>query len=113
MGLIMAGSAFGGVILPITVIHLMPKIGFGWTMRACAFLILALLIFANLTVRSRFRPVKRPFKSIAMIRPLNEPAFAYLSAAVFFYYRMFNVDFTQAKRNDMQLIFFFVSPQWE
>lgn len=37
----------GGVTLPIMAIHLMPKLGFGWAIRTCSFLILVLLIFAN------------------------------------------------------------------
>jgi hypothetical protein len=43
------------------VVHLIPEVGFGWALRICAFLILALLIFANLTVRSRIAPTKAIF----------------------------------------------------
>jgi predicted small integral membrane protein len=80
----------GGVIFPIMVVHLIPEIGFGWTMRTCAFLILALLLFANLTVTSRIRPTRRPFSVMAFIRPLKEPSFALLTSAIFlFYWGMF------------------------
>lgn len=68
------------------IIHLIPEVGFGWAMRICAFLILALLIFANLTVRSRIPPTKRPFSLMAFIRPLKVPSFALLTTAVFFFY---------------------------
>lgn len=85
-GLVAAGSSLGGVIMPIMVIHLIPEVGFGWAMRICAFLILALLIFANLTVRSRIAPSKRPFQPKAFVRPLREPKFALLTAAIFFFY---------------------------
>ncbi|PQE19424.1 monocarboxylate permease protein [Rutstroemia sp. NJR-2017a BBW] len=47
MGIIASGSSLGGVILPIMVNRLIPQIGFGWTMRAVAFIILGLLIIAN------------------------------------------------------------------
>ena len=80
------GSSLGGVIFPIMVIHLLPEVGFGWTMRICAFLILALLIFANLTVRSRIPPSKRPFSAMAFVKPLGEPAFLMLTLAIFFFY---------------------------
>lgn len=86
LGLVAAGSSLGGVIFPIMLIHLIPKIGFGWAMRTCAFMILALLIFAIFTVKSRLEPSKRPFKVLAFVKPLTEPAFILLTAAVFFFY---------------------------
>lgn len=86
MGLVSAGSSLGGVIFPIMVSRLIPQIGFGWAMRTCAFLILALLLFANLTVRSRIAPMKRPLSLLAFVRPLKEPSFVLLTAAIFFFY---------------------------
>lgn len=68
------------------IIHLLPEVGFGWTLRICAFLILAMLSFANLTVRSRIPPTKRPFSLMAFIRPLKESRISILAAAVFFFY---------------------------
>ncbi len=86
LGLVAAGSSLGGVILPIMVVKLIPEVGFGWAMRICAFLILVLLAFANLTVRSRIPPTKRPFSAMAFVRPLKEPTFTLLTAAIFFFY---------------------------
>lgn len=86
IGLVTAGSSLGGVIFPVMVIRLLPPLGFGWTLRICAFLILALLIFANLTIQSRIRPSKRPFKLMAFVSPLGEPTFAVFAAAAFFFY---------------------------
>lgn len=86
MGLVAAGASLGGVIFPTMVIQLIPQVGFGWTMRICAFLILALLIFANFTLRSRLPPSKRPFQIMAFVRPLSEPTTALLGAAIFFFY---------------------------
>ncbi|KAF6227087.1 hypothetical protein HO133_008528 [Letharia lupina] len=94
LGLVVAGSSLGGVIFPIMIIHLIPEVGFGWTLRICAFLILALLTFANLTVRSRIPPMKRPFSLMAFIRPLKVPSFSLLTAAVFFFYWGMFVPFT-------------------
>jgi predicted MFS family arabinose efflux permease len=94
LGLVAAGSSFGGVIFPIMVVHLIPEVGFGWAMRACAFLILALLIFANITVRSRIPPTKRPFSPLDFIRPLKEPIFLLLTLAIFFFYWGMFIPFT-------------------
>lgn len=86
LGLVAAGSSLGGVIFPIMVTHLVTEVGFGWTMRICAFLILALLSFAILTVRSRIPPTRRKFEFSAFLRPLKEPKFVLLAAAIFFFY---------------------------
>ena len=51
-GILVTGSSLGGVIFPIMANRLITTVGYGWTMRACAFLILFLLIIAVLTVRS-------------------------------------------------------------
>ncbi|KAM5443534.1 hypothetical protein MferCBS31731_001307 [Microsporum ferrugineum] len=86
LGPVVAGSSLGGVIFPIMVIHLIPKWGFNWAMRACALLILCLLIFTNLTLKSRLLPSKRPWNISELTQPMREPAFLALAAAVFFYY---------------------------
>lgn len=86
MGPVAAGSSLGGVIFPIMVTHLIPEVGFGWTLRICAFLILALLTFAIFTVKSRLKPQRRPFRVKAFFVPLKEPPFALLTAAIFFFY---------------------------
>ncbi|EFE32820.1 uncharacterized protein ARB_00278 [Trichophyton benhamiae CBS 112371] len=72
------------------VIHLIPKWGFNWTMRACALLILCLLLFTNFTLKSRLPPSKRRWHISEMTRPMKEPAFIALAAAVFFYYCEFD-----------------------
>jgi len=55
-GIMVAGSSVGGVILPIMVQHLIVSIGFGWAMRSTAFLLLGLLVFGNIAVKSRLPP---------------------------------------------------------
>jgi hypothetical protein len=52
----MAGSGLGGVCLPVMFRSMLNQVGFGWTVRAIAFLFLACLIVANLLVRSRLPP---------------------------------------------------------
>ncbi|KAK4111487.1 MFS general substrate transporter [Canariomyces notabilis] len=94
MGLVAMGSSIGGIIFPVMLIHLIPRVGFAWAIRTCAFLILALLIWANLTVRSRIPPSKRPFRIKAFISPLREVPFVLLTAAVFIFYWGMFVPFT-------------------
>lgn len=84
LGIMVSGSSLGGVIFPILVQRLIPEIGFPWTMRVCAFLILALLTVSNLSVRSRIPPKPRPFSAMNYIKPFREPAFATVSIGNFF-----------------------------
>jgi MFS family permease len=92
LGLAASGSSLGGVIFPIIVSRMIKETGFGWAMRTCAFLILAMCIFAIFTLRSRLPPSKRPFTILGMIRPLREPPMALTTlAAMLFYFGMFPV----------------------
>lgn len=52
-GLLATGSSLGGVLFPIMLTHLVKEVGFPWAMRTAAFIILLLLILANLTVKPR------------------------------------------------------------
>ncbi|QDS67478.1 hypothetical protein FKW77_001012 [Venturia effusa] len=85
-GIMLAGSSIGGVVLPIMINHLIPKIGFGWTMRVVAFIMLALLVFANLAVKSRLPPSKRKVRPQDFVTPFKEPAFLLLVVGAFFVY---------------------------
>jgi MFS family permease len=85
-GIITAGSSIGGVILPIMVERLIPTVGFGWAMRITAFLILGLLIFSNLTIKSRLPPPKRKLLVRDFITPFSEKAFLSLALGSFFIY---------------------------
>ncbi|CAK7211652.1 hypothetical protein SCUCBS95973_001187 [Sporothrix curviconia] len=87
-GVVSTGSSLGGVIFPIMVSRLIENIGYGWAMRACAFLILGLLIMANLTVHSRFHahPNFKRNKGLSreqLVAPFVEPGFALLLGGMF------------------------------
>ncbi|KAJ5729095.1 monocarboxylate transporter [Penicillium malachiteum] len=71
-GIVATGSSLGGVIFPIMVSKLMDKVGYGWTMRTAAFMILALLVVANLTVRSRVPPKPRTMSKETLLKPFRE-----------------------------------------
>ncbi|KAH9207661.1 major facilitator superfamily domain-containing protein [Leptodontidium sp. 2 PMI_412] len=85
-GIAVSGSSLGGVVLPIMVQRLIPHIGFGWTMRALAFMLLGLLVVANLTIKSRLPPARRPFALKDLITPFMEKPFFLLALASFFIY---------------------------
>ncbi|TLD27993.1 major facilitator superfamily transporter 1 [Venturia nashicola] len=86
VGLVAAGSGLGGTILPIMINKLIPQVGFGWAMRIAAFLQLALLILANLTVRSRVPPRPKPLNTKRFFSPLTEKSFVLLIAGSSVYY---------------------------
>lgn len=84
-GILATGSSLGGVIFPIMVGRLIKQVGFGWSMRICAFLILGLLVIANLTVAS-YTPSKP--KSITMkqfLSPFKEVQFVLLTIGLFLF----------------------------
>lgn len=71
-GIMSSGSSICGVIFPIMSQRLIPEVGFRWAMRKGAFVILFLLIIANLTIRSRLPPSPRPLSRSALTQPLRE-----------------------------------------
>ncbi|KAL2816013.1 major facilitator superfamily domain-containing protein [Aspergillus cavernicola] len=84
-GIIFTGSSIGGIVLPILVTHLIRSTGYGWAMRTCAFLILALLIIANLTVRPYHPPTPRKVTRAELVKPLRETQFLLLTAGLFLF----------------------------
>ncbi|CZR57567.1 related to monocarboxylate transporter 2 [Phialocephala subalpina] len=104
-GVMASGSSLGGVILPIMVSKLIPKIGFAWTMRAVAFMFLGMLVIANLTVKSRLNPRPKKVELKNFVAPLKEPAFALLCVSSFFFFfgtfLPFNYIILQAQKHGM------------
>ena len=62
------------------------EVGFPWTMRTCAFLILFLMILANLTIKARFKPVARPVKLWDFVGPFTELKFATMAVGMFLFF---------------------------
>ncbi|KAF2501375.1 MFS general substrate transporter [Lophium mytilinum] len=85
-GIMAAGSSLGGVIFPIMVNHLIEEVGFGWSMRIVAFMILGMLIIANLTIKSRLPPKKRAFKWMQFVTPFKDLKFSVLTVACFLFF---------------------------
>lgn len=53
-----SGTATGGVVFPVIVQQLLPKLGFGWTVRILGFIILFMNIFTLALLRARLAPRK-------------------------------------------------------
>lgn len=82
-GVAAMGGAIGGIVFPLMLQDLFPKVGWGWATRIQGFVFVVLLVLANLLVRSRLPP--RPNQSIMpdfmIFRQLN---FALVTAGTFF-----------------------------
>ncbi|KAM0794111.1 major facilitator superfamily domain-containing protein, partial [Usnea florida] len=85
-GIAASGASLGGVIMPIMINRLIPRIGFGWTMRALAFMLFGLLLIANVTVKSRLPHKPKPWKVMDFVVPLKEPKFLFLALGSFFFF---------------------------
>jgi MFS family permease len=82
-GILATGSSAGGVIFPIMLSRSISSIGFGWAMRISAFLILCLLVVANLTVRTRHPPQPHKLSGEQILKPFREPGFLVMLAGMF------------------------------
>ncbi|EFE41002.1 hypothetical protein TRV_04294, partial [Trichophyton verrucosum HKI 0517] len=103
-GLTVAGSSLGGVIFPLMVQHLLPAVGFGWTMRICAFLILGLLIYADLTITSNFNHGPHPFKLSNYFLPLKELNFNIMWFSMFFLFLVSAIHYGMPQRLAYSLV---------
>jgi MFS family permease len=81
-GVLATGSSLGGVVLPIMVNRMIQSVGFGWAMRTTAFIIMALLVITNLTVRSFQKPQPRKLTLDQFWRPFAELQFATLTVGM-------------------------------
>ncbi|CRG86566.1 Monocarboxylate transporter 4 [Talaromyces islandicus] len=86
LGLVFTGSSIGGIILPIALTHLIKEVGFGWSMRICAFIMLFLLMIANLTIRPwRPSPQTQKVTWAQLAKPFSEVQFILTAIGFFFF----------------------------
>ncbi|KAF5004924.1 hypothetical protein FDECE_8595 [Fusarium decemcellulare] len=74
-GIVSTGSSVGGIIFPIMVSRMIERVGFPWAMRTCAFVVLVLLVIANLTVRNRIPPHPQKTTVQSLWQPFKETEF--------------------------------------
>lgn len=85
-GIVAAGSSLGGVLLPIITQRLIEQVGFGWSMRITAFIMLSLLVIANLTLKARVRMPRGPYDPFGFLRPFKELTFNLTVAGAFLFF---------------------------
>ncbi|KAF4472691.1 riboflavin transporter MCH5 [Fusarium albosuccineum] len=83
MGLAVAGSSLGSVVFPIVLSRLLTKtdLGFGWSVRITAFVMLPILAFSALTIRSRLPPRRTKF---FLWSSFKQPMYVLLIISIFF-----------------------------
>lgn len=72
MGLAVAGSSIGGVIFPIALSKMLanPRLGFGWSIRICGFIIISTLLVACTIIRPRLPPRRGRFFILSAFKEL-------------------------------------------
>ena len=82
-GISAIAGALGGIIIPIMLQSLIPKIGYGWSIRILGFLLLLLAVPANLFLRSRLPPSKEPFRLVPDLTAFKNPSVALCALGMF------------------------------
>ncbi|TBU55782.1 MFS general substrate transporter [Dichomitus squalens] len=78
VGIAIAGSGVGGVVFPVLFRYLFARIGFGWTVRASGFLLLALGAIGCVTITSRIPPGRRAISPLPDVKLLTDAPFVLL-----------------------------------
>ncbi|KAI9749402.1 MAG: alpha-1,2-mannosyltransferase (Kre5) [Chaenotheca gracillima] len=73
IGIAVAESSVGGVVLPIALGRMLynPRLGLGWTVRISGFIMLALLLVSTTAIRARLPPRKNQFLLLSAFRNLQ------------------------------------------
>jgi MFS family permease len=80
-----SGSGVGGIIYPLIVRSLLPKIGFGWTVRVCGFVMGTIGLIAGLVLRTRVAPRRSgPIIELAAFKEVSYTLFC-IGALLFFF----------------------------
>ncbi|TFK36298.1 major facilitator superfamily domain-containing protein [Crucibulum laeve] len=85
LGCVIGGASAGGIVFPIMLHKLLPKIGFGWTVRACALVVAFCYSCAIVTIRAR-RPPKPlpPIKVFLDFAAFKDPRYAIFAVGAWF-----------------------------
>ncbi|GAB1211119.1 hypothetical protein ATERTT37_000231 [Aspergillus terreus] len=77
MGIVASGSATGGLVFPAVVMRLLPRVGYGWTMRTLGFISLGTLIPCLLFLKQRLPPRRSgPLLELSAFKELPYVCFA-------------------------------------
>ncbi|KXJ85446.1 major facilitator superfamily domain-containing protein [Microdochium bolleyi] len=86
LGIAVSGSAVGGVIMPIMLNQLIPRVGFPWALRIVGFMCLALCATACVLVRSRLRPKPQPLLLVDYTGPFRDRTMLLLFVGCFLFF---------------------------
>ncbi|KAE8308728.1 major facilitator superfamily domain-containing protein [Aspergillus transmontanensis] len=81
MGIVASGSATGGLVFPAVVMRLLPRIGYGWTMRILGFISLGTLTPCLLFLKQRLPP--RQSGPLVEWAAFKEPSYALFTIGMF------------------------------
>ncbi|KAK9447718.1 major facilitator superfamily domain-containing protein [Limtongia smithiae] len=81
IGIAATGGGFGGVVIPLAVRALIPKVGFAWTIRIVGFIVLLTSIFAVICMKSRL--TKTSGSAQIDLRAFRDKRFAMFACANF------------------------------
>lgn len=81
MGIASSGNSIGGVVYPLLVRELLPKIGFAWTARVLGFVNLALLSLVVCFMKPRLPP--RKSSALLDLPAFTEPPYALFVIGLF------------------------------
>ncbi|MCJ1301856.1 hypothetical protein MMC08_004657 [Hypocenomyce scalaris] len=83
-GVAMTSGSIGGIIFPLMLQKLIPKLGFAWATRILGFILVALVVIANFLIRSRLP--RRKYKAANVLPDLTvfkDPIFAFVTLGIF------------------------------
>jgi len=84
LGVAASGSATGGLVYPAIAESLLPKVGFGWTVRVMGFLMTATMVLSVVFLRTHLPP--RKSGPIVEWAAFTEPPYALFAAASFLFF---------------------------
>ncbi|QIW96077.1 hypothetical protein AMS68_001595 [Peltaster fructicola] len=85
LGIGALGSCTGGVVFPVIVQQLLPRLGFGWTIRICGFIMLLTNVVAITFFRTRLPPRKSgPLVALVELAAFREAPYTLYIAGMFF-----------------------------
>ncbi|RYP75651.1 hypothetical protein DL769_003781 [Monosporascus sp. CRB-8-3] len=89
LGLVVAGSSLGGVVIPIAISTMLnsTNLGYGWTVRIIGFIMMPLLAFSCLTIKTRIPPRKVSFWSPEIFK--NKEFLVLVAAILFMFMGMY------------------------
>ena len=83
-GIAMTSGSLGGVIFPLMLQKLIPMVGFAWATRILGFILIALLVIANLLIRSRLPQKKYEAASVLPdVTLFKDPIFSLVTLGIF------------------------------